>query len=252
MAMLNDGLTWLLLPLSGNPNHELSFWASWHGRIMVLCWGVLLPLGVMAARFFKVMPSQNWPTVLDNKAWWKTHLHGQAAAVALACVGVVLIWSTAGGATQMALWHGYMGWTVMALGLLQVAAGLARGSKGGPEEPQTRGDHYDMTARRNRFEYTHKSLGYAALLLALSTVFMGLVVADAPRWMLLAISLWGLVLAAGFVWLQRQGRCIDTYQAIWGPDTAHPGNRIKPIGWGIRRYTAVSFAKQFKKTKETT
>ena len=35
--------------------------------------------------------------------------------------------------------------------------------------------------------------------------------------------------------LQRQGRCIDTYQAIWGPDPRHPGNRLKPVGWGVRR-----------------
>jgi hypothetical protein len=64
--------------------------------------------------------------------------------------------------------------------------------------------------------------------------------------------MWWLVLIAGFVWLQRQGRCIDTYQAIWGPDTAHPGNRIKPIGWGIKRYTVSSFAERFGKKKETT
>lgn len=248
----NDWLTWLLLPLSGNANHELSFWASWHGRIMVLCWGVLLPLGVLAARFFKVLPSQNWPETLDNKAWWKVHLHGQSAAIVLAAVGVALIWNTAGGATPLARWHGYMGWAVMALGVLQAAAGFVRGSKGGPLEPLVRGDHYDMTPRRNRFEWTHKTLGYAALALALSTVFMGLVVADAPRWMLLAISLWYLVLATGFVWLQKQGRCIDTYQAIWGPEAAHPGNRIAPIGWGIRRYSAASFARKFRKMKETT
>jgi Eukaryotic cytochrome b561 len=246
-SFTGDWLTWLLLPLSGNTNHELSFWVSWHGRIMVLCWGVLLPLGVLAARFFKVMPSQNWPATLDNKIWWKAHLHGQAAAIVLALVGVALIWNTAGGATLMAQWHGYMGWAVTALGVLQAVAGFLRGSKGGPLESNIRGDHYDMTPRRNAFERTHKSVGYAALLLALSTVFMGMLVADAPRWMLLTISLWWLALIAGFVWLQKQGRCIDTYQAIWGPNAAHPGNRIAPIGWGVKRYTATDFAKQFKK-----
>ncbi len=245
-------LNWWMLPLSGSANHELSFWVSWHGRIMVLCWGVLLPLGVLAARFFKVMPSQNWPAALDNKTWWKAHLHGQRVAIAFAVAGVGLIWSTAGGATSTARWHGYLGWAVTMLGVVQATAGFVRGSKGGPNEAVVRGDHYDMTPHRNAFEKTHKSLGYAALLLALITIFMGLVVADAPRWMLLAIGLWWLVLTAVFVVLQKQGRCIDTYQAIWGPDTAHPGNSIPPIGWGIRRYTAASFAKQFKKTKETT
>ncbi len=248
----NDWLAWLLLPLSGNAHHELAFWASMHGRVMVLCWGILLPAGVLMARFFKVMPSQKWPSELDNKTWWKAHLHGQSTAIALTVVGVAMIWNTAGGATALARWHGYMGWAVTVLGVLQACAGLVRGSKGGPLEPVIRGDHYDMTKRRNTFEKTHKSLGYAALVLALSTVFMGLVVADAPRWMLLIISLWWLVLIAGFVWLQKQGRCIDTYQAIWGPDAAHPGNRIEPIGWGVKRYTAASFARRFRKNKETT
>ena len=252
MSLLqNDVLMWLLLPLSGNVNHELSFWAAWHGRVMVLCWGVLLPLGVLIARFFKVIPLQKWPERLDSKVWWKVHLHGQSAALVLALVGVALIWSTASGTTQLARLHGYMGWAVMALGVIQAVAGFARGSKGGPLEPIIRGDHYDMTRRRNTFERLHKSLGYAALLLAVVTVFMGLLVADAPRWMLLAIGMWWLGLAVVFAGLQIQGRCMDTYQAIWGPDAAHPGNRIAPIGWGVRRYTAASFAKQFKKTKET-
>ena len=35
--------------------------------------------------------------------------------------------------------------------------------------------------------------------------------------------------------LQRRGRAIDTYQAIWGPGAEHPGNQRKPIGWGIRQ-----------------
>ena len=244
--------TWWTLPISGSAHHELSFWVSWHGRIMVLCWGVMLPLGVLAARFFKVTPSQNWPGQLDSQAWWKAHLHGQSVSVVLACVGVALIWNSAGGATPLARWHGYLGWVITLLGVLQAAAGFARGSKGGPMEPTIRGDHYDMTQRRHIFEKTHKSLGYAALLLALVTVLMGLVVADAPRWMVLAISLWWLGLAVLFVLLQKQGRCIDTYQAIWGPDASHPGNRTTPLGWGVKRYTAASFAKKFRKTKETT
>ena len=60
-------------------------------------------------------------------------------------------------------------------------------------------------------------------------------VADAPRWMAVVLALWWLALLMLFVWLQLNERCIDTYQAIWGPDSRHPGNQRKPIGWGIRR-----------------
>lgn len=241
----SDLLVWLLLPLSGSNAHEISARISWHARLMVLCWGVALPLGVLVARFFKVMPGQDWPRVLDNPRWWKAHLHGQSWAVLLAGVGVALVWGQAGRASLSAQVHGVLGWTVMGLGVLQALGGMARGSKGGPTDRNLRGDHYDMTPWRNGFERAHKSLGYLALLLATVTLALGLSVADAPRWMALGLALWWMALIAAFVRLQATGRCIDTYQAIWGPDPAHPGNRVAPIGWGIGRYSAASFSRQF-------
>jgi hypothetical protein len=85
------------------------------------------------------------------------------------------------------------------------------------------------------FERLHKTIGWLALVASIAVVALGLVLADAPRWMPLALSLLWLALAGAFAVLQRRGRCIDTYQAIWGPGSMHPGNRIPPIGWGVRR-----------------
>jgi hypothetical protein len=51
----------------------------------------------------------------------------------------------------------------------------------------------------------------------------------------LVLSLWWIALIGSGVALQRSGRCVDTYQAIWGPDPTLPGNRRKPIGWGVSR-----------------
>jgi hypothetical protein len=65
---------WLLTPISGALGHTIAPWASWHGRLMVLSWSFLLPLGMLAARYFKVTPKQDWPRMLDNKLWWRTHL----------------------------------------------------------------------------------------------------------------------------------------------------------------------------------
>ena len=73
------------------------------------------------------------------------------------------------------------------------------------------------------------------MLLAVGVIALGLVLSDAPRWMALALALWWLLLAWAFVGLQRAGRCIDTYQAIWGPGPQHPGNHLRPTGWGVRR-----------------
>ncbi len=228
-------MDWLLTPLSGAAEHHIAPWAMWHARCMVLAWGILLPLGALTARFFKVVPGQNWPRQLDHKAWWHAHRFLQWGGIGAMLIGLGLAWRSAGAAGAFGGWHAWLGWTVCALAAAQIAGGLARGSKGGPTSAQMRGDHYDMTAWRRLFERLHKSLGWLSVLLSVAAITTGLVLADAPRWMALALGTWWLSLIGAFVVLQRSGRCIDTYQAIWGPDPKHPGNRMLPIGWGVRR-----------------
>ncbi len=233
--MVTALLDWLSLPWSGSAQHHIEPWAFWHARCMVLGWAVLLPLGALAARYYKVTARQRWPEQLDNKAWWHSHQLLQWAGVLAMSAGVAFAWRRGHGAAAAAQLHALAGWALVALGWTQVAYGLARGSKGGPTDVRTRGDHYDMTPRRVHFERIHKSLGWLAVLAAIAVTVLGLQVADAPRWMFALLSTWWLLLATVAWRLQRRGRCVDTYQAIWGPDPRHPGNRIKPIGWGIRR-----------------
>lgn len=228
-------LDWLSAPLSGSAEHHIAPWAVWHARCMVLAWGVLLPLGALVARFFKVLPGQDWPRVLDHKAWWHAHRALQWLGVGLMAIGLWLVWGNAAAAGPVARWHAVAGWLVCALGAVQVVGAMARGSKGGPTEATLRGDHYDMTSWRLTFERVHKSLGWVAVLAAVGVIGLGLWLSDAPRWMALLLASWWLLLLLGFVQLQRAGRCIDTYQAIWGPSQRHPGNHLRPIGWGVRR-----------------
>ena len=155
---------------------------------------------------------------------------------------VVALWlawrdsPTATGWTAARLHH-WMGWAVAIAVAAQLANGFARGSKGGPSDAQMRGDHYDMTPRRVAFERVHKSLGWITLVTAWLATVLGLWVADAPRWMVAGVLLWWLVLATLWVRWQRAGRCVDTYQAIWGTAPDLPGLTRPPIGWGVRRYT---------------
>jgi hypothetical protein len=228
-------MDWLLLPLSGNPQHHIAPWAYWHARCMVLGWGVLLPVGALAARYFKILPRQHWPEQLDSKVWWHAHRALQWTGVTAMTVGALLAFGQGSGTSTAARLHAWVGWALVVLGWLQITAGLRRGSKGGPTDVRMKGDHYDMTPYRMAFERLHKGLGWLALVSAVAVIVLGLQVADAPRWMALVLVAWWLLLAlAAWLW-QRQGRCVDTYQAIWGPDLRHPGNRIKPIGWGVRR-----------------
>jgi hypothetical protein len=232
--------SWLLLPLGESRMHSIAGWEAWHGRLMVLGWSILIPVGVLIARYGKITPRQEWPRVLDNRLWWDWHRRLQYTGLASALGAMVIVFIHARLITRLETLHAVLGWSVMALAAMQAVSAMLRGSKGGPTGERAaagdwRGDHYDMTTRRVVFEYIHKIGGSVAIILAACTVFLGLFAADAPRWMLIVILAWWGLLAAAAVTLQRRGRCIDTYQAIWGPDPVHPGNCLKPIGIAVRR-----------------
>ena len=244
--MLPELAAWLESPMSGATAHWISPAMSWHGRIMVLAWGLLVPMAVLMARYFKVMPGQNWPIVRDNRCWWHIHRLCNYGAVAASCLAVWLVWGSAESRWGNALreLHACAGWAVLALASFQVLGGWLRGSKGGPGAPRRapdgsvldlHGDHYAMTRRRAIFERVHKTLGHAAWMLSAIALFLGLWLVDAPRWMWLSLGMWWSLLLVLAWALQSRGRCLDTYQAIWGTDPTLPGARVRPIGWGIRR-----------------
>ena len=235
MAFFDAVSTWLSTGLSGHQHVTPPAWAYWHARLMVVGWSVLIPLGMVIARFFKIWPGQRWPEVLDNPTWWRLHVSLQSLGVATMSLGVLLAFGRGAAGSGLALWHHRAGWALLAVGWTQVLAGLFRGSKGGPGTERLRGDHYDMTRRRLAFEYLHKSLGWAAMPVVVATTAAGLVMLDAPRWMALLIGGWWATLAVACVVLQAAGRCLDTYQAIWGPAPEHPGNARDPIGWRVAR-----------------
>ncbi len=219
MELLQTSFNWLLTPISGASMHDIALPVAWHARLMVLAWSVLIPLGVLAARFYKVTPRQNFPVELDNPFWWHAHRGLQYTGVSLSLVAVGFIWYKNASFNSHGL-HQWSGFALLILVFLQVIGAQLRGSKGGPSDAAKslplRGDHFDMTRRRRLFEWLHKRFGYAALMLAVLTTALGLLLVDAPRWMALLIGLWWLLLIAVFVWLQAKGRAIDTYTAIWG------------------------------------
>jgi Eukaryotic cytochrome b561 len=231
-------LAWLLAPIDPARAHDVAIGVAWHGRLMVLAWAVLIPIGIMTARFFKITPGQDWPRRLDNKTWWIGHLAVQSSAglAVLAAMGLILAAPNQG---LRGSFHALLGWSVLVLCAIQFLGGWLRGSKGGPTDPAAdgsfAGDHYDMTQRRRIFEYVHKALGYVAVIAAAIAIVTGLWLTNAPRWMFAALATWWVALLLAAIMLQRRGFAIDTYQAIWGPDPVHPGNHRPTTGWGTRR-----------------
>lgn len=207
---------------------------------MVLAWSVLGPVALLWARYWKIAPKQDFPRVRDDKRWWHAHRGLQTLAAVITFVAIALAWNsgTLAGTWRVTLVHGWLGWAVVTAVVVQMVHGLMRGSKGGPTDSQMRGDHYDMTPRRLVFERLHKSLGWLCLLAAWGATILGLWAADAPRWMPAVIALWWAVLLLMLLRWQRAGRCVDTYQTIWGLRADLPGMARAPIGWGVRRYTA--------------
>lgn len=242
---LVDWLEWLNAPVSGSASHFFDLSVAWHGRLMIAAWFIVLPASIIVARFYKVTPSQVWPKVLDNPFWFLWHRRLSYLTMVLTVAALsVLLW---GGKANWfnATHHAIAGWTLVLLGCVQIVNSLLRGTHGGPIDPFTRkpkppkdwaGDHYCMTPRRIIFEYSHKIAGAIALPVMLAAGLSGLFLADAPRWMWIGLASMVAAFLAISVLLQWRGRCVDTYQAIWGTDPGLPGNRRKrPIGLGISR-----------------
>jgi hypothetical protein len=233
-------------PFSGAATHHIAPGVAWHGRLMVIAWLFIMPLIVLIARFYKVTPGQDWPNRLDNPFWFIWHRRGGYALSAVVVIAMFAVIFSNGGYFRLASPHAFLGIMVLSLTVIQVVGAIMRGTHGGPIDPFTRrrkpesewpGDHFSMTRKRIVFEYTHKILGYLLIPLVILALFSGLYDADAPRWMWLTSAILILISVAAFVRLQLLGRCIDTYQAIWGTDPALPGNkRNSPIGVGVRRY----------------
>lgn len=224
---------WLIGPIDPNRLHDVGSALAWHGRLMAFAWGALTPLVILVTRFAKIWPGQNWPHELDNKNWWHIHWITHTAVVLMTMAGLVLVMIPSGG--LISLTHNVLGYCVIALAVIQVLAGVFRGSKGGPTDTGMAGDHFDMTSRRVIFEIVHKLLGYLVVACAITAIISGLWATNAPIWMFIALSFYWITLAVTFVILQRLGYAVDTYQAIWGTNRELPGNRRDPIGWGIRR-----------------
>lgn len=233
-----DAIAWLLEPIDAARPHEISVALSWHARLMVLGWVVIAPAAVLIARYFKITPRQNWPRDLDNPFWWHCHWIGQSLVLILSVAALVLIVGWGAGDVPARM-HRALGYALVVLAAGQAVSGVLRGTKGGPTDPAPdgswRGDHYDMTRHRLIFEAAHRGLGVLLLLLSVVVTWLGLWAANAPRWMwAVIVGWWGCMVVAAWV-LQITRGAADTYQAIWGPDVVHPGNRMKKQGWGTHR-----------------
>lgn len=243
---LTRTLDWLNRPVASGPVESLNVLDLWHAMLMGLAAGVLVPVTVLAARYWKIVPGQDWPRVLNHRGWQIVHTVCGVGAVLCLFVGAYMAFNGMSLDVHLIHPHAWAGWSVISLVVLLLINIALRGSIGGPGRKQARtlvhlhdvpGDHYDMTRRRRIFERLHRLLGYLLVLALAITLLSGFWHANAPRWLWALTLSWWLTLAIVASRWERQGRAVDGYQARWGPGMNHPGNRIPRVSGGLRRYT---------------
>lgn len=243
-------VAWFTAPIRAGLAEPVNAADGWHGVLMMIAAGGVLPFALLITRYWKIVPGQDWPRALDHPLWWRVHRlmgYGSAAGV---LAGFAFVFHGMSVDAYLLHPHAWSGWLAGVMLLALLINGWLRGTMGGPGHRQRGtlvhlhelpGDHYDMTRRRRWFERTHKTLGYSLMAVFAISLFTGLWHVAAPRWALLLLAGWWLLLLSlAFRW-ERQGRVVDGYQAKWGPGMNHPGNRIPVLGWGSRRYTEAEF-----------
>ncbi len=206
-----------------------------HAALMVGIWFVLVPACIITIRFGKPKPTLNGireKVSIRNKAWWwfSVHKYGLITAVGLALAGAIVALTVSGGFSGSL--HSIFGISTITLGCLQVISGWFRGVHGGrnyytavPNDPATwRGDHYDMTSRRRKFEAYHKTAGYFIYFFAVGAVSTGLMQYPIVGLgeLIIAIALVALLLC---IVLEYKGLRYDGYRAAHGYNLEHPYNK---------------------------
>jgi hypothetical protein len=124
-----------------------------HGLLMFLSWGLVLPLGVVWARYTRYMP---------DAIWFKIHRIAQYGAFPVAILAFILIVSSSKvpfGSHP----HHIVGTIIMILGVLQIISAFFRPHKEG-----------HLTRSRVMFEYFHWWNGRFLIAAAIYQIFSGI------------------------------------------------------------------------------
>lgn len=208
---------------------------DYHAILMVGIWVLLVPLCIMTIRYGKPKPTFNGireKVSIKNIVWWwfSVHKYGLFLAVGLSLAGVAVAMTASRGFSGSL--HSIFGISTVILGCLQVVSGWLRGTHGGrnyytadPNDPATwRGDHYDMTPRRRKFEAYHRTAGYFAVFTTVGAVATGLMQYPMPALagFIPVVALAALVLC---IVLEYKGFRYDGYRAAHGYNPEHPYNK---------------------------
>ncbi|GJY94826.1 cytochrome b561 and DOMON domain-containing protein-like protein [Tanacetum coccineum] len=132
-----------------------------HGVLNVVSWGVMMPIGAIAARYLKAFN-------IANPLWFYIHAVCQTGAFAVGIAGFVtgvMLGSDSTGITHTS--HRYIGITLVTLGTVQVLALFLRPKPG--------------SKYRIYWNIYHRGCGYSTLILSIIQVYSGLDILDPEK-----------------------------------------------------------------------
>ena len=161
-----------------------------HGSLMVLAMGILLPGGVLVARFTKLRE----PTTGPGAFWFLYHqvLQYSGLVVMLLGFGMAVYFQERDGNAHFRCMHCMLGLGVVISAVMQPVNAWMRPSK--------------ESKWRSLWEKLHKGSGWFLLLQSAVTIFLGIYALQLPYYFMILYSLLPFVFIVALIVLERRSR----------------------------------------------
>ena len=194
-------------------------WRLIHGSCMLTGWGLLLPNGMLVARYFKLHPP-------SNSAWFKFHRICQPMGLVISTIGwiIALVNFDVFQDRDTRFIHGLVGSIVMALGWLQpLNAYLRPHLPSSPDQPKT--------TKRIVWEHYHRGAGWFCFFCALVVIFLGTTMIPLPKDRLgfqIAFGVCILIMLGNLAYMKSDSK--QDFKVFCCTRKVPPANEDKPEG----------------------
>ncbi|TYG96538.1 hypothetical protein ES288_A11G358500v1 [Gossypium darwinii] len=127
-----------------------------HGFMMFLAWGILIPGGILAARYLKHV---------NGDGWYQIHIYLQYSGLAIILLGVLFAVAELRG-VYVSLLHVKLGIAAIVFASVQPMNAYLR-----PEKPA---NGEDSSTKRSIWEYFHVIIGRGAIAVGIAALFTGM------------------------------------------------------------------------------
>ncbi|KAK6129563.1 hypothetical protein DH2020_036692 [Rehmannia glutinosa] len=146
----------LLMRGSAEAEEDLRPVLAVHGFMMFLAWGILLPGGILAARYLKHVKDDNW---------YRIHVNLQYSGLAIVFLGFLFAVAELRGLNLDSL-HVKFGMVAILLAVAQPVNAYLRPKKPGPGE--------EACSKRVIWEYSHIIIGRCAIVVGIAALISGM------------------------------------------------------------------------------